>query len=98
MRYLLGAYTKGEIPMPEDKYYKIFTIRFRKEEDAELIKELEAHGTSKRKWLHDLYYLAPEIPKDLCSIKDVADLMTLFRVHPQTRRNIIEALEKKCKK
>jgi hypothetical protein len=89
---------KGEYPMPEDKYYKIFTIRFRKEEDAELIKELEAHGTSKRQWLHDLYYLAPEIPKDLCSIKDVADLMALFRVHPQTRRNIIEALEKKCKK
>lgn len=88
---------KGDESMPEDKYYKIFTIRFRKEEDAELIKELESHDKSKRQWLHDLYYLAPEIPKDLCSIKDVNDLMTVFRVHPQTRRNIVEALQKKCK-
>ena len=81
--------------MAEDERYKIFTIRFRKDEDAELIKELENHDTSKRKWLHDLYYLAPEIPKDLCCIKDVQDLMITFRVHPLTRRNIIEALKKK---
>ena len=86
---------KGDEPMPEDKYYKIFTIRFRKEEDAELIKELESHGTSKRQWLHDLYYLAPEIPQDLCSIRDVEELMTVFHVHPQTKRNIVEALKKK---
>lgn len=83
--------------MPEDKYYKIFTIRFRKDEDAELIKELEAHGTSKRQWLHDLYYLAPEIPTDLCSIQDVSDLMTTFRVDFRTRQNIINALRARCK-
>lgn len=83
--------------MPEDKYYKIFTIRFRKEEDAELIKELEDHSTSKRQWLHDLYYLAPEIPTDLCSIRDVEQLMTTFRVPKKTRDNIILALRKKCK-
>ena len=87
---------KGGMTMPEDKYYKIFTIRFKKDEDAELIKELEDHNTSKRQWLHDLYYLAPEIPTDLCSIKDVEELMRIFRVHPQTTRNIIEALKKKC--
>lgn len=81
--------------MAEDERYKIFTIRFKKDEDAELIKELESHDTSKRKWLHDLYYLAPEIPKDLCSIKDVEDLMTTFRIPYRTRRNIIEALKKK---
>ena len=86
---------KGDESMTEDTYYKIFTIRFRKEEDAELIKELESHDTSKRQWLHDLYYLKPEIPKDLCSIRDVEELMRIFRVHPQTIRNVVEALKKK---
>ena len=80
--------------MPEDKYYKIFTIRFRKEEDGELIKELEAPGVSKRELLHKWYYEKPEIPTDLCSIKEVENLMRLFRVHPQTIRNVIEALKK----
>ena len=86
---------KGSTTMPEDKYYKIFTIRFRKDEDAELIKELESHDTSKRQWLHDLYYYKPELPKDLCSISEVEELMRIFRVHPQTTRNIIEALKKR---
>ena len=80
--------------MSEDKYYKIMTIRFRKEEDAELIKELEAHNTSKREWLHDLYYYKPELPKDLCSIAEVEKLMTDFRVPYMTRVNIINALKK----
>lgn len=83
--------------MPEDKYYKIMTIRFRKEEDAELIEQLERKDVSKRELLHKWYYEKPEIPTDLCSIKDVEELMRIFRVHPQTMRNIIEALRKKCK-
>lgn len=82
--------------MPEDKYYKIMTIRFKKDEDAELIEKLEHPETSKRKWLHDLYYYKPELPKDLCSIAEVERLMTTFRVPMQTRRNIIDALRKRC--
>lgn len=80
--------------MPEDKYYKIFTIRFRKDEDAELIKELENPGVSKRKLLHKWFYEKPEIPTDLCSIRDVDKLLTTFRVPYQTRVNIINALKK----
>lgn len=82
--------------MPEDKYYKIMTIRFRKEEDKELIEQLERQDVSKRELLHKWYYEKPEIPTDLCSIKDVEELMTVFRVHPRTKRNIIDALHRKC--
>ena len=77
----------------EDKYYKIFTIRFKKEEDAELIEELEKHNTSKRQWLHDLYYEKPELPTDLCSISEVERLLMLYRVHPTTRKIIIDSLK-----
>lgn len=89
---------KGEMNMAEDRWYKIFTIRFSKEKDAELIEQLEKHGTSKREWLHDLYYYRPELPKDLCSIAEVEKLLLDFRIHPQTRRNIIEALKKRNEK
>ena len=80
--------------MPEDKYYKIFTIRFRKDEDAELIKELENPGVSKRELLHKWFYEKPEIPTDLCSIREVDKLLTTFRVPYLTRVNIINALKK----
>lgn len=76
----------------EDKKYKIMTIRFHKDKDAELIKELEAPETSKRQWLHDLYYYKPELPKDLCSIADVERLLSLFKVDRRTSINIIDAL------
>lgn len=78
----------------EDKYYKIMTIRFNKEKDAELIKELESHNTSKREWLHNLYYEKPEIPQDLCSIAEVEKLLMMYRINPRTRTNIIERLKK----
>ena len=63
--------------MREDDYYRIMTIRFHKDKDAELIKELDAHNVSKRQWLHDLYYLKPEIPADLCSIREVERLLMM---------------------
>lgn len=81
----------------EDKTYKIMTIRFRKEEDAELLEALEkqvAEGGSKRQFLRDLFYLAPEIPEDLCSIATVEKLMMTYRVPRVTRNNIIERLKK----
>lgn len=83
------------------KVYKQFTIKFRKDEDAEIIKCLEENskeGKSKRQWIHDLYYFTPEMPKDLCSIAEVEHLMTVFRVPRMTRINIVEALKKQCKK
>ena len=80
--------------MREDDKYKIMTIRFSKEKDAELIKELEEHNVSKREWLHSLYYQKPEIPTDLCSIREVENLLTTFRVPYMTRINIINALKK----
>lgn len=79
--------------MREDDKYKIMTIRFSKEKDVELIKELEEHNVSKRQWLHDLYYYKPELPTDLCSIRDVEELLTTFRVPYRTRINIIKALQ-----
>lgn len=82
--------------MTEDARYKIMTIRFHKEKDAELIKELEHPETSKREWLHDLYYYKPEMPKDLCSIAEVEKQLLNFQVHPKIRRNIIEALKNCC--
>lgn len=84
--------------MSEDKYYKIMTIRFKKEEDAELIKELEEHNTSKRQWLHDLYYYRPQLPTDLCSIKEVEKVMMLYRIPPKTREGILNNLRTNCKK
>lgn len=83
----------------EDKTYKKLTIKFRKVEDAELIRELEeksAQGIPKRQWLHDLYYYTPEMPKDLCSIAEVEKLLVMFRIPYRTRVNIIEALKKQC--
>lgn len=77
----------------EDDKYKIFTIRFSKEKDAELIAQLEENNTSKRQWLHDLYYQKPKIPTDLCSIAEVDRLMSVFRVPYMTRINIINALK-----
>lgn len=79
----------------EDDKYKIMTIRFSKEKDADLIRELEEHNTSKRQWLHDLYYYKPELPDDLCSIREVEKLLTTFRVPYQTRVNLISALKKR---
>ena len=80
----------------EDERYKIFTIRFHKDKDAELIAELEKKETSKRAWLHDLYYEKPKIPTDLCSIAEVERLMMMYRIPRLTRINIIEALRKQC--
>lgn len=82
--------------MPEDKYYKIMTIRFRKDEDAELIEQLERKDVSKRELLHKWYYEKPEIPTDLCSIKEVEKLMTTFRIPKRTKDNILIALRKRC--
>ena len=78
--------------MTETNIYKIMTIRFRKEEDAELLEELEkavAEGRSKREVLRNLYYYKPELPEDLCSIKDVEQLMMTYRIPRLTRINII---------
>ena len=83
--------------MTEDNIYKIFSIRFRKDEDLELIQALEdavASGGSKRATIREWYYFRPEIPTDLCSIKDVEELLTTFKIPFRTRTTIIEALKK----
>ena len=82
--------------MAEDKYYKIMTIRLKKDEDKELIEQLERKDVSKRELLRKWYYEKPEMPTDLCSIAQVEELMRVFRVHPRTRQNIVDALRKKC--
>jgi len=83
--------------MSEDAIYKIMSIRFRKEEDKELIQALEdavASGGSKRATIRDWFYLKPEIPNDLCSIRDVDQLLMTFKIPYRTRITIIEALKK----
>jgi hypothetical protein len=85
--------------MKEDNTYKIMTIRFRKVEDAALIKKMEdavAAGGSKREVLHDLFYLAPKLPTDTCSISEVEKLLMMYRVPRVTRENIINTLKKQC--
>lgn len=73
-------------------------FRMRKIEDKELLEDLDkavSEGMTKREWLRRCYYLKPEIPTDLCSIREVEQLMMTYKIPYVTRMNIINALKKK---
>ena len=72
-------------------------FRMRKIEDKELLEDLDkavSEGMTKREWLRRCYYLKPEIPTDLCSIRDVENLLSTFKIPYRTKMNIINALKK----
>lgn len=77
--------------------YDTHLVRFRRIEDKELLEDMDKalkEGKTKREWFRELYYLAPEIPTDLCSIKEVENKLTTFKIPYRTRVLIINSLKK----
>lgn len=83
----------------KDNYVQI-PIKLRTDEDADLIKAFHENTVegdmTKREFLRSLYYTAPKVPKDLCSISEVENLMMTYRVPRLAREGIINSLRAKC--
>ena len=83
----------------KDNYVQI-PIKLRTDEDADLIQAFHENtiegNMTKREFMRSLYYTAPKIPTDLCSIAEVEKLLMNYRVPRLTREGIINSLKAKC--
>ena len=77
--------------------YVQFAFKLRTDEDADLIKAIQEEtiegNMTKREWMRNLYYSAPKLPEDLCSISEVERLLMMYRIPRVTRINIIQYLK-----